>query len=122
MDAQVTKQARTSASVECTPADWSKAYHNSQFQNLVRFKKNRIRPAVLLYFLGYVLLSGLAGFAPGFMAIKLIGSFSLGYALILLTYFIAWGVALWYVHTADAEFDPLKLRAIRSIEMEGPLR
>lgn len=64
-------------------------------------------------------MSCMAGFAPNVMAIKLVGSFSLGYAFILFTYVTAWAVALWYVRVADIEFDPLKTLAIKSIEMEG---
>lgn len=118
MDARVSSRAPI-ASANFTPDDWSKAFRNSHFENLVRFKTNRVRPAVFVYFLTYVMLSVLAGFAPNVMAIKLIGSFTLGYAFLLFTYLTAWAVALWYVKVADVEFDPLKRRAIESIEMEG---
>ena len=86
---------------------------------MVRFKANRVRPAVLIYFFTYIMLSVLAGFAPNVMAIKLVGSFTLGYAFILFTYLTAWAVALWYVNVAQVEFDPLKQLAIESIETEG---
>jgi uncharacterized membrane protein (DUF485 family) len=122
MDARVSLQDPVRVSGRIEPIDWSKAYRNSHFQHLLRFKAKRIRPAVLIYFLTYVTLSCLAGFAPNLMAIKLIGSFSAGYALILLTYATAWAVAFWYVRVADAEFDPLKQFAIKSIEMEGHSR
>ncbi|EFI53290.1 MULTISPECIES: DUF485 domain-containing protein [Afipia] len=103
-------------------SNWSAAYHDQNFQHLLRTKASRIRPAVLLYFLTYIVLSGLAGFAPQIMNAKLIGSFSIGYALILLTYFVAWGVALWYVRVAEVEFDPLKDAAVKSIHMREMLR
>jgi uncharacterized membrane protein (DUF485 family) len=119
MDAKLSLHVPTSASAVFVPTDWSKAYHNSQFQELVRFKSSRIKPAVIIYFFTYVMLSCMAGFAPSVMSIKLIGSFSLGYALILFTYITAWAIALWYVRVADVEFDPLKNLAIKSIEMEG---
>ena len=119
MDARVSIRTPVNVSECLKPIDWSKAHRNTHFQHLLRFKSNRIRPAVLIYFLTYVTLSCLAGFAPGVMAIKLIGSFSVGYALILFTYFTAWAVAFWYVRVADVEFDPLKTLAIKSIEMEG---
>jgi len=122
MDARVSLQDPACVSGSTKAIDWSKAYRNPRFQHLLRFKSKRIRPAVLIYFLTYVALSCLAGFAPNLMAVKLIGSFSAGYAFILLTYATAWAVAFWYVRVADAEFDPLKQFAIKSIEMEGPSR
>jgi uncharacterized membrane protein (DUF485 family) len=122
MDARVSLQKPTRVSERFEPIDWSKAYRNSHFQHLLRYKSKRIRPAVLIYFFTYVALSCLAGFAPNLMAIKLIGAFSVGYAFILLTYVAAWAVAFWYVRVADAEFDPLKQLAIKSIEMGGPSR
>ncbi len=122
MDARVSSAKPVPALTHFAPNDWSKAYNNASFQHLVQFKRNRIRPAVLIYFLTYLMLSCLAGFAPNLMAIKLIGSFSLGYAFILFTYFTAWAVAFWYVRVADAEFDPLMKTAIESIEMEGSSR
>jgi uncharacterized membrane protein (DUF485 family) len=121
MDARVSSHT-TGTSVEFSPSDWSKAYRNSHFKHLVNFKANRVRPAVIIYFATYVMLSILAGFAPGLMAIKLVGAFSVGYALIIATYIVAWAVALWYVRVADLEFDPLRQIAIESIEMEGLAR
>lgn len=119
MDAKVSSHAPIHKPVAFGSLDWSKAYHNPQFQELIRFKARRVRPAMLIYFLTYVMLSCMAGFAPNVMATKVIGSFTLGYAFIIFTYVTAWAVALWYVRVADVEFDPLKQRAIRSIEMEG---
>ncbi len=121
MDARVSLQS-TNASVDFSPDDWSKAYKNSHFKHLVKFKADRVRPAVVIYFLTYVMLSVMAGFAPNLMAIKLVGAFTLGYAFILFTYLTAWAVALWYVKVADVEFDPLKRVAIKSIETEGSSR
>lgn len=122
MDARVLSQKPAAEPVGMGPIDWSKAYRNPQFQDLLRFKSSRIRPAVILYFSTYVLLSCLAGFAPNLMGIKIAGAFTLGYALILLTYLIAFIVAFWYVRIADSEFDPLRVQAVESIEMEGSSR
>jgi len=118
MDAKVALHVQC-ARAAATPADWSRAFQNQRFQQLVKFKASRVRPAVLIYFLTYMLLSSAAGFAPNLMATKLIGSFSFGYAFILFTYIVAWAVAFWYVRVADVEFDPMKTLAVKSIEMEG---
>lgn len=122
MDVSVTAANPIDVPAYHKDSNWSAAYHDQNFQHLLRTKASRIRPAVLLYFLTYIVLSSLAGFAPQIMDAKLIGSFSIGYALILLTYIVAWGVALWYVRVAEAEFDPLKDAAVKSIHTREMLR
>lgn len=122
MDTRVTIPLPTGSPAHCSQSDWSIAYHDEKFQRLLQRKTSRIRPAVLLYFLTYILLSSLAGFAPQVMGAKLFGSFSLGYALILLTYAVAWTVALWYVRVAAQEFDPLRDEAVKAIRARGQLR
>lgn len=122
MDARVTAAMPLDVPVYRDESNWSAAYHDQKFQRLLQLKASRIRPAVLLYFLTYIALSSLAGFAPQIMDAKLIGSLSVGYCLILLTYGVAWGVALWYVRVAETEFDPLKESAIKSIQTGEFLR
>ena len=122
MDARVTPAMPLDVPPHGGVSNWSAAYHDQKFQRLLKFKASRIRPAVLLYFLTYIALSGLAGFAPQITDAKLIGSLSVGYCLILVTYGVAWSVALWYVHVAGREFDPLKESAIKSIKAGECLR
>lgn len=116
MDAKVTPAMPLDVPAYSNDSNWSAAYRDQKFQRLLQLKASRVRPAVLLYALTYIALSSLAGFAPQIMDAKLIGSLSVGYCLILLTYGIAWGVALWYVRVAETEFDPLKESAIKSIQ------
>lgn len=122
MDARVPAATPHDVPVHGDGLNWSAAYHDPKFQRLLRFKASRIRPAVLLYFLTYLTLSSLAGFVPQIMDTKLIGALTVGYCLILLTYVVAWGVALWYVRVAEKEFDPLKEAAIKSIQTGEFLR
>jgi uncharacterized membrane protein (DUF485 family) len=121
MDARVASLTREHTP-PCAVIDWSGAAKNRQFQHLTDYKRHRVRPAIAIYFLSYISVSVLAGFAPGLMSIKLMGAFSLGYALILSNYFMAWAVALWYVHAARTEFDPLQQQAIQSMKDEGSIR
>lgn len=122
MDARVTAAMPIDISVHLQDSNWSAAYHDQNFQRLLRLKASRIRPAIFLYFLTYIALSVFAGFVPQVMAVKIFGSFSVGYAFILLTYVVAWGVALWYVRVAEKEFDPLRDSAIKSIRTGELLR
>ena len=121
MDAKVSTVAREDG-LSCAPMDWSLAARNPLFRKLIEYKTRRVRPAIAIYFITYISISIFAGFAPNLMSVKLIGAFSLGYALILLTYIVAWAVALWYVRAARVEFDPLKQEAIQSIKREGSIR
>ena len=121
MDARVSSLTREHTP-PCAVIDWSGAAQNRRFRQLVDYKIRRVRPAIAIYFLSYISVSVLAGFAPGFMSTKLIGAFSLGYALILSNYFVAWAIALWYVRAARTEFDPLQQLAIKSMKYEGSIK
>ncbi|MBY0381594.1 MAG: DUF485 domain-containing protein [Xanthobacteraceae bacterium] len=122
MDARVTAAIPINITGYRQDSNWSAAYRDQNFQRLLRLKANRVRPAVFLYFLTYIALSVFAGFAPQLMDTKIVGAFSVGYAFILLTYVVAWGVALWYVRVAEKEFDPLRDVAIKSIRTGELLR
>jgi len=122
MDARVTAAIPINMTCYRQDSNWSAAYRDQNFQRLLHLKANRIRPAVFLYFLTYIALSTFAGFAPQLMNAKIVGAFSVGYAFILLTYVVAWGVALWYVRVAEKEFDPLRDVAIKSIRTGELLR
>jgi uncharacterized membrane protein (DUF485 family) len=116
MDASSTAAKSLDTAAFRNGLNWSAAYRDHEFQRLLRLKANRIRPAVLLYFSTYIALSAFAGFVPQIMDAKLIGALSLGYCLILLTYVVAWAVALWYVRVAERDFDPLKESVLESIQ------
>lgn len=55
----------------------------------------------------------LAGYAPGLMASRVAGSFTLGYLLILGIYLACWVVSIIYVALANRKFEALALEVAR---------
>lgn len=70
--------------------------------------------AFMLWYLGYVLM---ASYAPGFMAIPLLGHINVGIAVGLLQFVSTFVITGIYVRYADARLDPIA-ESIRT-RMEG---
>jgi uncharacterized membrane protein (DUF485 family) len=79
---------------------------------LIAAKVRLLVPMIVIYMAGYVGVTALAGFAKGFMALKVIGSLNLGFVLIGLNYVLSWALALIYVRAANTVFDPMVERAV----------
>jgi uncharacterized membrane protein (DUF485 family) len=78
---------------------------------LVAAKLRFLVPMTIIFMVGYIGLTVIAGFAKGLMAIKVVGSFNLGFALIAFNYILSWALALVYERIANNIFDPLASRA-----------
>lgn len=83
------------------------------FRHLVSEKKNYIG-RLLFFSLGFILLvMVMAGFAKPIMTTNLIGSFNIGYALIVAIYIICWVAASIYVRASNGKFDQLTNEVVR---------
>jgi uncharacterized membrane protein (DUF485 family) len=80
-------------------------------QSLVAAKLRFLVPMTIIFVVGYIGLTVMAGFAKGLMAVKIVGSLNLGFALIGLNYLLSWTLALVYARIANKIFDPLASRA-----------
>jgi uncharacterized membrane protein (DUF485 family) len=80
-------------------------------QSLVAAKLRFLVPMTIIFMVGYIGLTVMAGFAKGLMAVKIVGSLNLGFALIGLNYILSWILALVYERIANKIFDPLASRA-----------
>jgi uncharacterized membrane protein (DUF485 family) len=69
-------------------------------------KKTFIVPAFIFFVLYYFALPVLVGYAPQFMATKVIGGLNLAYLFALSQFFVAWLIAGLYVKAAN-NFDRL---------------
>jgi uncharacterized membrane protein (DUF485 family) len=78
---------------------------------LVTAKAAFVVPMTVIFFVSYIGLTALAGFAKGFLALKVIGAVNLGFMLIAGNYVLAWLLAIIYVHVANTTFDPMVERA-----------
>ena len=79
---------------------------------LVTAKVAFVVPMTIIFFASYIGLTALAGFAKGFLALKVIGAVNVGFMLIAGNYVLAWLLAIIYVHVANTTFDPMAERAL----------
>jgi uncharacterized membrane protein (DUF485 family) len=79
-------------------------------RTLVAAKLRLLVPLTIIFMTCYIGLTVLAGFAKDVMAVKIIGSFNLGFALIAFNYVMSWALALIYERIADHALDPLASR------------
>jgi uncharacterized membrane protein (DUF485 family) len=80
-------------------------------RSLVAAKLRFLVPMTIVFMVGYIGLTVTAGFAKGLMAVKVVGSLNLGFALIAFNYVLSWVLALVYERIANRIFDPLASRA-----------
>ncbi len=84
---------------------WDEIAGSQKFQDLMSTKKTFIVPAFLFFVVYYFALPVLVGYAPGFMATKVMGV-NLAYLFALSQFFVAWIIAGLYVRAANG-FDRL---------------
>jgi uncharacterized membrane protein (DUF485 family) len=88
-------------------------------KELIAEKLKYLVPMTIIFMVGYIGLTVLAGFAKGLMGIKVIGSVNLGFVLIALNYLLSWVLAIVYGRVASDVFDPLAARAAMEISRPG---
>ena len=79
---------------------------------LVTAKAAFVVPMTIIFFISYIGLTALGGFAKGLLALKVIGAVNVGFMLIAGNYVLAWLLAIIYVHVANTTFDPMAERAL----------
>ena len=89
-----------------TPPQWDRNAPSRQFRDLMATKKLFIIPAFVFFVVYYFALPVLVGYAPHFMATKVLGVVNLAYLFALSQFFVAWIIAALYVKAAN-DFDQL---------------
>ena len=102
--------ARTGASLEAAHAT---------VRQLVAEKLKYLVPMTIIFMVGYIGLTILAGFARELLGTKVIGSLNLGFTLIAFNYLLSWVLAIVYGRIAADKFDPLAARAALEISEPG---
>jgi len=100
---------------EAQQSEWDRIAETKQFKDLMATKKVFIIPAFVFFLVYYFLLPVLVGYAPQFMATKVIGVVNLAYLFALSQFFMAWIIAWLYVKAAG-DFDQLAKDIIESAE------
>jgi uncharacterized membrane protein (DUF485 family) len=85
---------------------WDRIAASREFQDLMAIKRTFIVPAFIFFLVYYFALPVLVGYAPKFMALKVIGPVNLAYLFALSQFFVAWIIAGLYVKAAN-NFDRL---------------
>lgn len=78
---------------------------------LIAEKLKYLVPMTIIFMVGYIGLTVLAGFARDLMGTRVIGSLNLGFTLIALNYLLSWVLAIVYGRIAAEKFDPLAAKA-----------
>ena len=98
---------------EAQAVDWFAVERSPEFRELVARKRRFVIPATAFFMTWYLGFIALAGYAPDFMGKSVYQGFTVGYALALTQFVMAWTLAWLYVRRADKVFDPLRERAVR---------
>jgi uncharacterized membrane protein (DUF485 family) len=100
---------------ETSKTEWDRIAATQEFQDLMATKKVFIVPAFIFFIVYYFALPILVGYAPTFMATKVIGNVNLAYLFALSQFFMAWTIAFLYVKAAG-DFDRLAKDIIERAE------
>ena len=108
-------QPGTIRKFEADKTEWDRIAGTHEFQDLMATKKVFIIPAFLFFLAYYFALPLLVGYAPNFMATKVIGPVNIAYLFALSQFFMAWIIAFLYVKAAN-DFDKLARDIIEKAE------
>jgi uncharacterized membrane protein (DUF485 family) len=86
---------------------------------LINAKIRFFTPMIIIYMVGYIGLTVLAGFAKEFMALKVIGALNVGFFLIACNYVLSLVIALAYVRVANAILDPMAQKVVSAQRGRG---
>ena len=100
---------------EADKTEWDNIAGTEEFKDLMATKKVFIIPAFIFFLVYYFALPILVGYAPHFMATKVIGNVNLAYLFALSQFFMAWTIAFLYVKAAG-DFDKLAKDIIEKAE------
>jgi uncharacterized membrane protein (DUF485 family) len=94
---------------------WQEVASSSDFRELVRAKLRIVIPATLFFISYYFALPVLVGYAPALMERRIIGNINLAYIFALSQFFVAWGLAAFYLRAAS-RFDAQAKKIIEKVQ------
>jgi len=86
---------------------WIEGVESPEFKTLIDAKQRSIVPMIVIYVVGYLGLSILAGFGRGILGTKVLGAVNLGFVLIAGNYVMSWVLAVVYARISANRHDPL---------------
>jgi uncharacterized membrane protein (DUF485 family) len=106
------------ADEEADVVDWDRIAALEEFKTLLAAKRKFIVPATVFYITYYFALPVLVGYAPQWMATKVLGAVNVAYLFALSQFFMAWIVALLYVRAAG-RFDAMARAIVARFQPGG---
>jgi len=104
------------------PGAWVEGVQSVEFQTLIDTKRRSIVPMIIIYVVGYMGLSVLAGFGRGILGIKVLGPVNLGFALIAGNYVMSWALAVIYARISANSHDALVKVVVDKARARGSSR
>ena len=92
---------------QVAPDAWIEGVESPEFKTLIDAKQRSIVPMIVIYVVGYLGLSLLAGFGRGILGTKVLGAVNLGFVLIAGNYIMSWVLAVVYARVSANRHDPL---------------
>jgi uncharacterized membrane protein (DUF485 family) len=86
---------------------WIHGIDSAEFKALVDAKQRAIVPMMVIYIVGYLGLSILAGFGRDLLGIKVLSSVNIGFVLIAVNYLMSWLLGVVYARISAHRHDPL---------------
>jgi uncharacterized membrane protein (DUF485 family) len=105
-----------------SPDAWIAGVESAEFKTLIDAKQRSIVPMVIIYMVGYLGLSVLAGFGRGILGIKVLGAVNLGFVLIAGNYLMSWALAVVYARISSNRHDPLVKVVVDKARASGAAR
>ena len=98
---------------------WIEGVESPEFKTLIDAKQRSIVPMIIIYVVGYLGLSVLAGFGRGILGTKVLGAVNLGFALIAGNYVMSWVLAVVYARVSANRHDPLVKVVVDKVQASG---
>jgi uncharacterized membrane protein (DUF485 family) len=105
-----------------TNYDWDAIAESPKFRELHRRKTKFLFGWWAFAAVFYLLLLLGAGYAPDLFKVKVIGNINVCYLFALLQFLSSWGIAMYYAHVANKDFDRLTLELVDELEKKGRVR
>jgi uncharacterized membrane protein (DUF485 family) len=103
------------STTESQKVSWPAIADSKDFKELVRSKTRVVIPATLFFLVYYFALPVLVGYAPKLMERKIVGNVNLAYVFALSQFFVAWGIAAFYLRAAS-RFDSMAKKIIEKAQ------
>jgi len=103
------------------PDAWMAGIESAEFKALVDAKQRAIVPMVVIYIVGYLGLSILAGLGRTLLGTKVVGAANLGFVMFAANYLMSWLLGVAYARLSANRHDPLvKLVVDRAVASRRP--